>query len=106
MKLYQSQVRYSDGSIRPVVYECWTTTLHARYAAQIVGAMAGINQTKDGDDQLSPKMVAVRACDIAQQLVTEFEERGWIVELPDVVPPPSVAAPIEPREKSGPSTEP
>lgn len=89
MKYYFSKARYADGSIRPQIFECFGTTMHAKIASTIIGSIAATNEHRDSSDKMTPKEVAVRACDIAQQLVTQFEEREWILELPEVIPPPS-----------------
>jgi hypothetical protein len=56
------------------------TKLQGRYATQIACSMAAANGFQDGDERMTPKALAVRACDIAQQLTQEIERRGWYLE--------------------------
>lgn len=52
--------------------------LQAHIAISLAGGMAGVNMIHDGDERLSPKVIATRACDIAQQMVAEFIRREWL----------------------------
>lgn len=64
------------------------TLMQGRYATTIAASLAAINHIKEDDEKLSPKAIAVRACDIAHQLAEEIERRGWYVhnETPASIP--------------------
>jgi hypothetical protein len=58
-------------------------TLQASYALQIASAISVANQVNDEDERLSPKAIAVRACDIAHQLALEIDRREWYWDTRD-----------------------
>lgn len=80
----------SDGTILAHAHERFTVNLQAKYAFSIACSLAGAMTIRDviaeDERRASPKVIASLACDIAQQLVNQFEERSWTVPLPDPIP--------------------
>ena len=65
-------------------------SLHAAIAERVLGTIAIAMTEPDGEDSsgrarfkaMPPRVVAQRACDIARHMVAEFQERGWLYEVP------------------------
>lgn len=65
-------------------------TRHAALAIDLVRTMCAIPQVPDGKDEAGDAVmraytveeVVIRSCDIAAAMLTEFEKREWLVELP------------------------
>ena len=65
-------------------------TMRGEIATKLVEHFAIVAAQEDGEDTAgrrairlqTPEEVVTRACDIAGNLVDEFEKRGWVVEIP------------------------
>lgn len=70
---------------------CVNAELPARIAMDLAKHLSMVAATPDGEDTagrqklrlLSPEEVGARACEIARELVNQFEERGWLTQLPE-----------------------
>jgi hypothetical protein len=83
MKTIDAVVRHlPDGSTRIEPYELKLWEQHARIAAQIVAGIGSATIVAGEENRPSPKAIASLACDIANQLMQQFEERGWLIDLP------------------------
>lgn len=79
-----------DGTVIAHVHERIALNLQAKLALSIACSLASAMTVRDAiideDRKVSPKTIASVACDISQQLMNQFSERGWSVELPDPIP--------------------
>jgi hypothetical protein len=65
-------------------------SLKGEVASRLVEHFAIVAAQDDGEDSAgrrafklqTPEQVVTRACDIANNLVDEFEKRGWVIEIP------------------------
>lgn len=92
----------SDGTIIAHAHERFTVNLQAKYAYTFLPAVLASEQLRqaivEDDSQVpSPRKIASYACDLAQQLLNQFEERDWIVPLPDPVLAPEEVALVSER---------
>jgi hypothetical protein len=64
--------------------------LKGEIAARLVEHFAIVAAHEDGEDSSgrqafklqTPEQVVTRACDIADNMVDEFERRGWLIDIP------------------------
>jgi hypothetical protein len=92
----------SDGTVLAHAHERLSVNLQAKYAYAFLPAVLTSEQLRqaladDGSAVPSPRRVASYACDLAQQLLNEFEQREWLVELPDPIPSEQEAALVRER---------
>jgi len=92
-QIYVMQRLLSDGCVVSHAHERFTVNLQAKYAYSFLPAVLTSEQLRqalidDDTKTLSPKRIASYACDLAQQLLDQYQDRGWIVELPDPIPSP------------------
>lgn len=64
----------------------WPTN-HGALACQIVSSIISSdimsNAIKDEPCSFSPKRIAIVACDLAEAMYSEMEERDWLLHIPD-----------------------
>lgn len=104
MKTNVQVVEEYDGSTKQVIYSSHVPAYQGELALQFARHLAIATATDDGEDSqgraklraLTPVEVAVRACDMAEAFVCEFESRGWLVDCP---------APLLPRKQRGEGTD-
>jgi hypothetical protein len=64
--------------------------LKGEIAARLVEHFAIVAAQENGEDSAgrqafklqTPEQVVIRACDIADNMVNEFERRGWLISIP------------------------
>ena len=65
-------------------------SIKGEIASRLMEHFAIVAAQEDGEDSTgrrafklqTPEQVVSRACDIAENLVNEFEKRGWIIDIP------------------------
>jgi len=89
--------RFGQGlrdHLEPIVYRCTHLGLAASIAVDLAKHLGIVSAQVDGEDSvgrqklrlLEPDEVADRACAIAQALVHGFNQREWLLHVPDPVP--------------------
>jgi hypothetical protein len=64
----------------------WPTNhgmLACQFVSGILGGEAIASMLRESTSALDCKRVAVIACDLAEAMYSEMEERDWIIQLPD-----------------------
>jgi hypothetical protein len=87
---FKIRKRYGDANI--IVHSLYHPDLRARLAMQIVDHMSMVAGAPDGEDSagrhklklLPPADCAERACAIADEMVTQFERRDWLLKAPSM----------------------
>jgi hypothetical protein len=78
--------RYNEEQ-RVQVYETFVHQKVAKLAEMLLPAVLTSDALKqhmsDDEIKLSPRKVAVLACDIAQAMYNEFESREWLLRFPE-----------------------
>lgn len=89
-KLYTIEKSRYDGYKTLAIHSLVSASHEADLAVHICGSLAVVAATTSGEDTagrqalrlLTPEEIATRACDIAQHMWTQFEQRGWLLALP------------------------
>lgn len=72
----------ADGTRRATPKNLVAMEAQCHYASNIAISLTSVNMlTDEADERMSPKAIARLACDVAQALVNEFEERDWLLPL-------------------------
>lgn len=91
----------ASGLVYCIAHERIAVLRQANFAASLAASIAASLTMKDvlneQDSPISPKKIASISCDIAQQLMEQFKERNWVVELHDPVLPDEEIARLESR---------
>jgi hypothetical protein len=88
----ETMIRDEYGNPKVIMHETEAPGFEARIALALAERWGLVAAEVDGEDsagrsklrRLTPKELASHACEAAQELVSEFAARGWMIQLPSI----------------------
>lgn len=89
---YTIRSRYANLRAEVMIGKTEAESLPARLAAVLIEKWGMVAALPDGEDSAgrsrlrlqTPKEVVDRACEVSELAITEFRERGWMLNIPNL----------------------